>query len=96
MQYTAASFAGPVLGPFAGAFQRELHSSGPEGFFPTQAHWTEHLKDRADGLWRGLTRLVIKGFAWAAALQRGGTRRYLVYVLVTMVALLAWQLAWRD
>jgi hydrogenase-4 component B len=91
MQYTAASFADPVLAPFGVVFHRSAHAEGPSGAFPRAAAWEEHLEDRAE---RVLVPAV-KGFAQALKkldfLQRGRTQLYLAYVLATLVALLVWQ-----
>lgn len=42
MQYTAASFAEPVLGPFEATLHRRTEEQRPAGYFPREAHH-EHL-----------------------------------------------------
>jgi hydrogenase-4 component B len=96
MQYTESSFAEPVIGPFLGVFKRHVHKADPDGYFPSVASNEEHLGDRADGVLRPLVAAFIGALGWALVLERGGTRRYLVYVLVTLVTLLIWQLALRN
>jgi hydrogenase-4 component B len=91
MQYTAASFAEPVLWPFDVVFRKRSHGHPPEGAFPTRAVHDEHLEDRAEQL---LTRWVsrcVASFRALGFLQRGRVQLYLVYVLATLVLLLAWQ-----
>jgi hydrogenase-4 component B len=93
MQYTAASFAEPLLTPMASAFTTKVHAAGPEGCFPRAARYEEHLGDiaaervlvpAAHGFVRLLGRLGV--------IQHGRIQLYLAYVVLTLVALLVWQL----
>jgi hydrogenase-4 component B len=93
MQYTAASFADPVVSPFAAVFHRAVHAEAPQGSFPEHARYEEHLGDRAE-------RVLVPGVEWLAnalrrveRLQTGRVQMYLAYVLITLVVLLCWQVA---
>jgi len=93
MQYTATSFADPVLMPFSHALEVRTHGGPPEGPFPIEAHFEKHLGDMAGErvlvpLWRRFLRLNSR----MRVIQSGRTQLYLTYVLVTLVGLLLWQI----
>jgi hydrogenase-4 component B len=94
MQYTATSFAAPVLSPFAMVFSVRTHREGPEGFFPREAHYEEHAGDvAAERVWTPATRSFVRLLSFVRVLQRGRIHLYLMYILIALVALLAWQFA---
>jgi hypothetical protein len=92
-QYTAASFADPLIAPFARLVHRRAHVEGPDGYFPTGARYEEQIEDLA-----GARLLVPATRRFAAALgrlrviQQGRVQLYLTYVLITLIVLLIWQL----
>ncbi|MCU0663756.1 MAG: hydrogenase [Myxococcota bacterium] len=94
MQYTASSFAEPLLTPFASALHVEIHRDGPTGCFPRTGKYEEHLQDLAGEC------VIVPAIQWflrtvarLGVLQQGRIQLYLVYVLVTLVALLVWEFA---
>ncbi len=91
MQYTAASFAEPLLAPFAPVFRREVHTDPPRGYFPEGSRDEEHLLDRADAAIRPLVRGLVSLLGRLRAMEHGRIPLYLAYVLMTLLALLAWQ-----
>ncbi len=94
MQYTAASFAEPTLGLFAAVIPRRVHQDGPAGYFPVKARYEEHLGDMAgERFLVPATRRVVQAFSRFRVIQQGRLQVYLVYIAVTLVALLIWQLA---
>jgi hydrogenase-4 component B len=94
MQYTAASFAEPVLEPFAAAIPRRIHRSGPEGYFPSAASYEEHPGDVAgERFLVPATKRVVRAFSRLRVIQQGRLQVYLVYIAVTLVVLLIWQLS---
>jgi len=93
MQYTAASFAEPLLTPFLPVFRREVHTTPPDGFFPAGSRDEEHLGDRADAALRPLVRGLATLLGRTRAMEHGRIPLYLAYVLMTLLALLAWQAA---
>src|SRR6202162_2674996 len=96
MQYTAASFAEPVLEPFAAAIPRRIHQEGPEGYFPAKAHYEQHLGDMAgERFLLPATRRAVEALSRLKVIQQGRLQLYLVYIAVTLVVLLVWQLAGR-
>jgi hydrogenase-4 component B len=93
MQYTATSFADPVLMPFASALQVRTHGGPPKQLFPTEAHFEKHLGDMAGErvlvpAWRRFLHTALR----LKVIQHGRMQLYLVYILVTLVGLLLWQL----
>ncbi|MBI5709042.1 MAG: hypothetical protein HZC42_01890 [Candidatus Eisenbacteria bacterium] len=100
MQYTAASFAAPVLEPFAALLYGKRHEERPAGCFPERASHEVHHGDAAGE--RVLVPLVLGIARWlgrSRAIQHGRLQLYLVYILITLIALMAWQLSrtpWRP
>ena len=93
MQYTAGSFASPVLEPFGAAIPRRIRREGPAGYFPAGASYEEHPGDVAgERFLVPATRRVIRALGRIRALQQGRLQLYLVYIAATLVALLVWQL----
>jgi NADH:ubiquinone oxidoreductase subunit 5 (subunit L)/multisubunit Na+/H+ antiporter MnhA subunit len=93
MQYTAASFAEPILALFAPVIHSRVDEEGPAGYFPARAHREEHPGDMAgERLVLPATRLVVRALSRVHAIQQGRLQIYLVYIAVTLVALLVWQL----
>jgi hypothetical protein len=93
MQYTAASFAQPILSLFAPVVPARVDEQGPDGYFPARARYEEHPGDLAGE--RALlpaTRLVVRILSRLHAIQQGRLQVYLVYIAVTLVVLLVWQL----
>jgi formate hydrogenlyase subunit 3/multisubunit Na+/H+ antiporter MnhD subunit len=93
MQYTAASFADPVLEPSESIFVQRIVHDGLEGPFPRSAHHERRMGDVvADRVIGPAIRGMVASFKWLDVLQQGGVPRYLVWVLLTVVVLLVWQL----
>ncbi|HEY6931282.1 MAG TPA: proton-conducting transporter membrane subunit [Thermoanaerobaculia bacterium] len=94
MQYTAASFAQPILALFAPVIHSRIEQQGPDGYFPVKAHYKERLGDVAgERILLPATRRVVRALSRLHAIQQGRLQVYLVYIAATLVALLIWQLA---
>jgi hydrogenase-4 component B len=92
MQYTAASFAEPVLAPFGSVLHRTVHAELPSGYFPAGARYDEHVADMAgERLLVPAVRRVVGMLGSVRVLQQGRLQLYLAYVLVTLLVLLVWQ-----
>ena len=94
MQYTATSFADPVLAPFSSVLHIRTDGGLPDGMFPTQAHFEKHVGDMAGErmlvpAWRHFLRAARR----LRVIQHGRMQLYLVYILATLVALVLWQLS---
>jgi formate hydrogenlyase subunit 3/multisubunit Na+/H+ antiporter MnhD subunit len=92
MQYTASSFAQPLVDLFAPVLRSERHGGAPTGLFPARAAASSHTDDviarrlflplfAALGGWLGRLR-------W---LQQGRVQVYVLYVALTLLALLIWK-----
>jgi hypothetical protein len=94
MQYTAASFAQPLLEPFAAVVSARLEREGPAGYFPARARHEKHVGDMAGELiLQPAFVRVLRVFSRVRGLQHGRIQVYLGYILVTLVVLLIWQLS---
>jgi hydrogenase-4 component B len=93
MQYSATSFVDPIRAPFASILRTHVVSRPPVGYFPGSALYEDHVRDMAGErvlvpVWRRFLRLNSR----MRVIQSGRMQLYLVYVLVTLVALLLWQM----
>jgi hydrogenase-4 component B len=91
MQYTAASFAGPILDPFVGLLHSRVRRAPVAGFFPQHASEKVELADPGEAGVRWLIAAGVAPLLHLRALQRGPVQLYLLYVLVTLLLLLVWQ-----
>ena len=92
MQYTASSFAELLGRLFRPILAAEVREPGVEGPFPqTPARFETHIPDPVlDRLLLPGIERIRRGFGRARAIQTGHIQMYLVYIVVTLVALLAW------
>jgi hydrogenase-4 component B len=94
MQYTAASFAQPLLTPFASVLHVQMQNDGPEGFFPRRARYDEHLGDMAgERMLVPASQWIVHTLSQLRILQHGRIHLYLVYIFATLIMLLVWQLS---
>jgi len=93
MQYTAASFAQPVLEPFEPLLFSRVDAEPPQGYFPTSARREEHVGDMAgERILLPAYRRAVQALGRVRALQQGRIQVYLGYILITLIVLLVWQL----
>jgi NADH:ubiquinone oxidoreductase subunit 5 (subunit L)/multisubunit Na+/H+ antiporter MnhA subunit len=93
MQYTASSFAQPIIHLFSVFLRTRESVVGPEGYFPGPA---SYATETPDVFREGLYRPVFEG-AWKAAarlrwLQHGRIQLYVLYIALTLLFLLVWRL----
>ena len=93
MQYTGSSFAQPITAMFEVLLQTHRKLRAPEGLFPAEASLHTHTDDvfsrkLFQPLFQGIERLFLK-LHW---LQQGRVQIYILYVAVTILALLIWNL----
>jgi hydrogenase-4 component B len=93
MQYTAASFAAPILEPFEGLLSVRAERDGPDGYFPVRARAQRHLEDPGEVIVRRALRILVLALSPARALQRGPVQLGLLYVFLTLLVLLLWQVS---
>lgn len=92
MQYTATSFVQPITDFFAPVLRVRKQMHEPRGLFPDQASASTHHEDVfLSGLFSrsyGGIRWVLSKLNW---LQHGRLNFYVLYIALTLVALLVWQ-----
>jgi hydrogenase-4 component B len=96
IQYTASSFAQMLVGLFRWALLPDEHRPSLSGPFPAagerfESHAPDPVLDRLllPGMTRGRTLLGL-----ARVIQAGRIQAYLLYIVVTLVVLLAWSSSW--
>ena len=93
MQYTASSFAAPLLTSFRLFLRPEARVRAPEGFFPDGASLHTQVDDPFEHrVFAPLFRRVRDLAARLHWLQAGPSQLYVLYVAVAMLALLLWTL----
>ena len=93
MQYTASSFAQPLLLLFRLFLQPRDEIHEPHGLFPQQASLHSHTPDLFR---RWLYEPLFLGIAWLASklrwFQEGRIQIYVLYIALTILVLLIWKL----
>jgi formate hydrogenlyase subunit 3/multisubunit Na+/H+ antiporter MnhD subunit len=96
MQYTASSFAQPLTDLFRVFLGTRREFTPPQGALPTQP--SAFHSETPDVFTERCFRPVFDGIAWLMAhprrLQHGRVQVYVLYVALTLVALLIWYLGW--
>lgn len=91
MQYTAGSFAQPLLKPFAALVPSHTHATSLKALFPGEASFVEHTGDIAsERLWQPVARALLRSLGQFRRLQQGRVQAYLAYILLTLLGLLVW------
>jgi hydrogenase-4 component B len=93
MQYTASSFASPLVLLFRMFLRPKNRLHEPQGLFPKQASFHSETPD----VFRDYIYFpVITGIAWTASklrwLQHGRIQLYVLYIALTILVLLIWKL----
>jgi len=93
MQYTASSFAQPIV-DFLNIFQRgRKRFHPPQGYFPETASFeTETLDTSQEAVYRPLFKNVGRILSKLHIMQHGRIQLYVLYIVLTLVALLLWKL----
>jgi len=82
MQYTASSFARPILNIFRSILFFKVEATRPKGYFPTEAKLSSNVKDASQDLFFRPLFYAIKRFSrklkW---IQSGHTQIYILYIL---------------
>ncbi len=92
MQYTASSFAQPLLAPLSRLMRPSLRKRRPKGVFPERASFASHYDDPADrNIFDPAVHLLGRLARALRPMQQGRLQYYLLYVLLTLVAFIAWE-----
>lgn len=88
MQYTASSFAQPLTSLFSFALRTESASPDISGIFPRRAGFHSHVPEAVlELLYVPALRSLYKRFSPMRKLQGGLLQQYVLYILLTLVAL---------
>lgn len=93
MQYTGGSFAQPLTALFERVLRSRNRLGRPEGVFPKEASLATEVPDVCEqGIYGPVFRGVLQGLTWFRWLQQGKVQWYVLYIAVTLLALLIWKL----
>ncbi|MEW6490761.1 MAG: hypothetical protein AB1578_22970, partial [Thermodesulfobacteriota bacterium] len=93
MQYTGSSFAAPAREVFQCVLRDEAALEAPQGFFPHGGRYESRGGDAAETLlWRPAFAGAASALGRLRFLQGGRLQSYLLFLLLALVALLAWAL----
>ena len=92
MQYTASSFAQPLVELFAPVLRTEIRGEPAAGLFPDHASFAT---ETGDVVTRRVFQPLFARGAWLLArlkfLQQGRVQLYVLYIAATLIALLIWK-----
>ncbi|MDR1243343.1 MAG: hypothetical protein LBM00_11270 [Deltaproteobacteria bacterium] len=92
MQYSGASFAQPAVFFMNSILHARVRLPKISQYFPTSAQAYIRCNDRVkDGFFRNLFLFCLGIANWSKRLQHGRVNGYILYILLTLVALLAWK-----
>ena len=93
MQYTASSFAQPIL-DFFNVFHRGWKRfKPPRGYFPATASFeTETLDTSQEKVYRPIFEAVERFLSKLRVMQHGRIQLYVLYIVLTLVLLFVWKL----
>ncbi|MDD5674049.1 MAG: proton-conducting transporter membrane subunit [Chitinivibrionales bacterium] len=95
MQYTASSFADPLVSFFALALRPHKRAHFAQGLFPMQAEFTTHVPDLAlERVYTPLFRQVEKALKRLRWLQGGKVNYYVLYIAATLLLTLMGVFLW--
>jgi hydrogenase-4 component B len=93
MQYTASSFASPLVRAFEWVLKPELQFRPPSGYWPKHASFHSRTPDLTlDRALLPASGAVERAFAVVRRVQHGRLQYYLLYVFGFLVAVLLWKL----
>jgi len=91
MQYTASSFAATLVGLFSGVLRPHTREPQLPGHFPKPASFRSHVPEALlEGFYLPLFNGLNSRLSLVRKLQHGKLHLYILYIVVTLVALLAW------
>lgn len=97
MQYTASSFAEPLLRFFKSWVFFKVHSLRPSKYFPTELELSSKVTDGPEHYFFRPAYTALRKFSkMSLKLQSGHIPQYLFYILLAVVALLLWKFPWSS
>ena len=93
MQYTASSYASPLVNAFEGVLDPSLQFHPPSGYWPKKASFHSHTPDLAlDRVLIPASAAIERALSVVRRAQHGRLQYYLLYVLGFLVCVLLWKL----
>ncbi|HNU68964.1 MAG TPA: proton-conducting transporter membrane subunit, partial [Myxococcota bacterium] len=93
VQYTGSSFAEPTARMFRPILRTRRNLTAPQGLFPTRAAISTHAADIfLQYVYEPAVAAISRAAALVQALQKGRVHLYLMYIFITIVALMIWNL----
>lgn len=93
MQYSASSFAQPLVDLFHAVLRTHTDAPSPDGLFPEATVFASHTPDTCrEGFYRPLFVGIGRGLGSLRRFQHGNLHLYVLYIAVTMLVLLIWAL----
>jgi hydrogenase-4 component B len=92
MQYSSSSFAQTLVGLFSWALRPKVSKPDTRGLFPHPEAFTSHVADVVlDSILIPAAQLGTRAMRWFRWVQRGSMQAYLLYILLTLLALFFWR-----
>jgi hydrogenase-4 component B len=89
MQYTASSFAQPIVGLFGFLIRPKVNKPRIEGAFPGPSEMSSRSSDRTlDGVIMPASREIGRRFGWFRRFQQGLAQQYVLYIAIAAIVLL--------
>ncbi len=93
MQYSASSFAEPILRIFRNVLGYAVVGNKSVGYFPKEEHVTSHVAEASEDLiFRPIFRFIQFISLKLKVIQFGYTQLYLLYIFIFLLILLAWKM----
>jgi hypothetical protein len=92
MQYTASSFAQPIVDFYGAILRTRKRVEPPEIHFPDAAHVVTETPDLSrEGIYEPLFESIDRNLRRMHVMQHGRVQIYVLGVVLTLLALLLWQ-----
>lgn len=93
MQYTASSYAQPLVRLFGPVLATRARVESSEGFWPAHGSFSSHTDDRIlDGLLLPAASLLESALGWMKHSLRSRLQYYMLYVFIFTIIILFWKL----
>ncbi len=93
MQYTASSFAQPIVGFFKGILRTKRQTAKIAEYFPENPSFNTQTPDLfSEVLFRPIIKMLHKSVEKLTLIQHGRLQIYILYILITLIALFIWKL----
>ncbi|MBI5490786.1 MAG: oxidoreductase [Deltaproteobacteria bacterium] len=93
MQYTSSSFAQPLTSLFSLFLRTRRRLTPPEGLFPGRSSFATETPDVCrEGIYRPAFGAIERVVGRLRVLQQGRVQLYVLYVVLTLLALLIWKM----